>query len=63
MACELEVPVVPVRVRGTFEALPKGRIWPRRHPVQVAFGAALRFEAATPYAEAADAIEAAVRAL
>jgi long-chain acyl-CoA synthetase len=32
-------PVVPVHIQGTFEALPRGRRWPRRHTVTVVFGA------------------------
>jgi long-chain acyl-CoA synthetase len=34
-------PIVPVDIRGTFEALPRGRRWPRRCPVTVVFGAPL----------------------
>ncbi|MCF7838775.1 MAG: 1-acyl-sn-glycerol-3-phosphate acyltransferase [Candidatus Marinimicrobia bacterium] len=32
------VPVVPAYLDGTYQALPKGRRWPRRHPVTVRFG-------------------------
>ena len=32
------VPVVPTRVEGTFDALPKGRTFLRRRPVRVRFG-------------------------
>jgi long-chain acyl-CoA synthetase len=32
-------PAVPVYVHGTFEALPRGRRWPRPRPVTVVFGA------------------------
>lgn len=31
-------PVLPVAIRGTFEALPHGRRWPRPHRVSVTFG-------------------------
>jgi long-chain acyl-CoA synthetase len=34
-------PAVPVYVRGTFEAWPRGRRWPRRRPVTVVFGTPL----------------------
>jgi len=34
-------PVVPVHIQGAFEALPRGRRWPRRHTVTVVFGAPL----------------------
>lgn len=32
------VPVVPVRIRGTHEALPRHRWWPRRQRISVTFG-------------------------
>lgn len=37
------VPVIPVRIEGTFEALPRGSWWPRRGRITVQFGRA--FEA------------------
>jgi long-chain acyl-CoA synthetase len=33
-----DVPVVPVRIEGTYESLPRGRLWPRRSHVRVHFG-------------------------
>lgn len=38
IAWELKVPIVPVLVRGTFGALPVGRIVPQRMPIRVEFG-------------------------
>lgn len=32
------VPVVPVRLSGTYEAMPYGQWWPRLHPITVTFG-------------------------
>jgi long-chain acyl-CoA synthetase len=63
LAVELGVAVVPVRVAGTFDALPKGRHLPRRTRGAVRFGRPLRFGKGTTYAAAAAAIEEAVRAL
>lgn len=34
----LNVPIVPVYVKGTFEALPKGKNFPERYPIHVSFG-------------------------
>ena len=34
---ELGVPVVPVSIKGAFEAMPKGTIFPRPKPVKVEF--------------------------
>jgi 1-acyl-sn-glycerol-3-phosphate acyltransferase len=39
-----DIPIVPVRLEGTFDAMPPGRLWPRRaspmrrHEVSVTFG-------------------------
>jgi 1-acyl-sn-glycerol-3-phosphate acyltransferase len=38
LALELGVPIIPAYIHGTYEALPKGKIFHRRHPIQVAFG-------------------------
>jgi long-chain acyl-CoA synthetase len=42
LAAELEVPVVPVCIDGTFEAWPRGVRWPRPHPVRITIGKPLR---------------------
>jgi 1-acyl-sn-glycerol-3-phosphate acyltransferase len=39
VALKSGVPIVPVRVSGSFRALPKGSYFPRRHRVHVRFGA------------------------
>jgi len=38
LAVELGIPIVPTAIEGTFEALPVGRVLPRRHPLRVTFG-------------------------
>ena len=45
LALELNVPVVPVYLKGTFESLPKGRTVPRPSRVAVRFGPAVDFGA------------------
>ena len=45
LARELEVPIVPVHIRGTHPALPVGRVVPRPGKVVVAFGEPLTMEA------------------
>jgi 1-acyl-sn-glycerol-3-phosphate acyltransferase len=44
LALEHGVPVVPVAIRGSFAAMPRGRGWPRagRFPVSVRYGPAIR---------------------
>lgn len=44
LAIETGVPVVPVLIEGTFDALPKGRLLPRKSKVQVTFGEPVRVE-------------------
>ena len=41
LALELDTPILPVHLRGTFEALPKGRRVPRPTQVSVRFGPAV----------------------
>ena len=57
------VPVVPAYIKGTFEAMPRSRSWPRPFPVTVTFGAIIDSEAIdskgegkTPEARIADAL-------
>ncbi len=38
IAAQANVPIVPVWIEGTFEALPRGRSWPRLRKVRVHFG-------------------------
>jgi len=36
--------IVPVVIKGTFESLPRGRIFPRRNPIEIIVGEPLCFE-------------------
>lgn len=56
LASEHNLPIVPIRVSGTAEAMPPGQAWPkrlrgrlfsRRHRIQVSFGEPIRPEADT----------------
>jgi 1-acyl-sn-glycerol-3-phosphate acyltransferase len=38
LALEHDIPIVPIYVSGTHEAMPPGRWWPRHHKATVAFG-------------------------
>lgn len=37
------VPVIPAYIEGTFHALPKGRNFPKKHPVRIVFGEPFTF--------------------
>ena len=37
LALELGVPIIPTLIEGTYDALPKGRTWPKRSKIQVTF--------------------------
>jgi long-chain acyl-CoA synthetase len=73
LACEFQVPVIPVRIDGTFEAMPVGARWPRCHPISLAVGppvlvtqeliARWRLEGHDPYQAATEAIRDAIVAL
>lgn len=38
LALEHRLPVVPISITGTFDAMPVGKPWPRKHPVTLEFG-------------------------
>jgi 1-acyl-sn-glycerol-3-phosphate acyltransferase len=44
LAIETGVPVLPTLIEGTFEALPKGRLLPKRTKVRVTFGEPVKVE-------------------
>ena len=39
-----QVPIIPAYIKGTYQALPKGQNFPKKHPIQIAFGEPLLFE-------------------
>lgn len=43
IVAETRCPVVPVYLRGTYQVLPAGASWLRRHPVEVSFGESIDF--------------------
>ncbi|MCS7265170.1 MAG: AMP-binding protein [Armatimonadetes bacterium] len=44
LAIETGVPVVPALIEGTFEALPKGKMLPRKSKIKVTFGEPVKVE-------------------
>jgi long-chain acyl-CoA synthetase len=58
-----DIPVVPARIIGAFEAMPRHARLPRRHPVTVRFGAPLRAIPGEGAAATADRLREAVAAL
>ncbi len=45
LVAKANVPVVPARIWGSFEAMGRGRKWPRPRKLHVTFGPPLRFDA------------------
>jgi long-chain acyl-CoA synthetase len=45
LAIEVDAPVIPVCIRGTFDCWPKGKMFPGPGPVEVSFGAPADFSA------------------
>ena len=58
MSLRLEVPVVPVHLRGTFEIMSQHDSWPRRGPVHVEFGTPVVAREGDEYPALAGRIEA-----
>lgn len=57
---ELDVPVVPVVIEGAYEAWPRHRVFPRRHPVKVSYLPAIQPEAADTYDTLAERVRQAI---
>lgn len=58
VAVEMQIPVVPVGIRGTADLVPPGETWfVKRGQVEVCFGKPLHFSRTTSYPEATRAIE------
>jgi long-chain acyl-CoA synthetase len=38
LSTEINVPIVPALIKGSFEALPKGAIWPKFTEIEIDFG-------------------------
>lgn len=65
LAASIGIPVIPAALIGCFEAMPKGRSWPKpgRPPVGVVFGAPLHARDGEPVTEFSQRIQAAVQDL
>ena len=48
LACELNVPVVPTHISGSYQAMPKGSWFPRPAKVRVSFGPPISPNALSP---------------
>ncbi len=62
MAVNYKIPILPVKVSGLWETLPRGKFWPKMHPSTISFGAHFMVKS-EDYREAAREIEEAVRIL
>ncbi len=39
-----QVPIIPAYIKGTYQVLPKGQNFPKKHPIQIVFGKPLLFD-------------------
>jgi long-chain acyl-CoA synthetase len=63
IALKLGLPIVPIRTRGLFEAMPKGRLLPRPGRASIQFGTPIDFGPSTPMPHVTASIAAALNAL
>ena len=63
MADKLDVPVIPVHVKGTEKAWPKGAKFPVITKISVTFGKQIHLEKGRPYQDIAQSIMDNVRRL
>ena len=61
LSTELNVPIVPVLLRGTFEALPTGQDWPKPKAVEVEYLEAV-YPESMDYETLSDVVEAKIKA-
>lgn len=60
LAQELNIPVIPVAIKGAFEAMPKGTKFPNKHKVEVEFLPAMRPSQDQSYDDFAEEVRKAV---
>ena len=63
LARELDLPIIPVGIQGTFESLSICDSWPRRGPVRISFGQPLQLEESETPSQLAGRVEKAVKEL
>ena len=63
LAAKSGKPVLPVYIEGTDQVLPKGKSFPKRHPVKVVFGNPMTFAPDEDPQAAAEKVMAAIRTL
>ena len=63
IAVNMEVPVIPVKVTGLFEILPRGKMFPRFGKASVHFGKPIKIDKELSYIKIAENIENGVRCL
>jgi 1-acyl-sn-glycerol-3-phosphate acyltransferase len=63
IAAAADVPIVPLGIRGSFEALPPGALFPRPRAIKVRVGKPFRFARGTSAQDAAERIRVEIAAL
>ena len=60
---QMEVPVVPIKINGNFQILPKGKKIPKKGSTEVKIGKAIVFNYTRPFSEITEEIEKSIRNL
>jgi long-chain acyl-CoA synthetase len=63
LAVRLQVPVIPIHIRGMYEIYSLHDTWPKTGPVRVSFGKPMWFSANTSFEEATKAIRSAIESM
>lgn len=52
-----QVPIIPTYIQGAYEALPKGKNFPKKHPIRIVFGEPLLFDINREHGEMEDNVD------
>ena len=63
LAIKSQVPIVPVRIVGSENVLPPGKVFPQRHRIQIYIGSAIRLPASDDFQTSANQIREAIYVL
>ena len=57
LAQEMEVPIIPIKIHGNFEILPKGKNFPKKGKTEFVFGRSVILKKNLSYIESTEILE------